>query len=170
MFRSQENSAFFSEQHVDIFPGELTAIVPSSQHAVLVSSLPTLHWPLKTQNLVLLQESEARVVCPACFSPPLGLQAVSLCTAQNAWLQGSCTCKPPAGSRIYGSPLEQQLPSALTSYVLVPFAPGIGVPAGFLEAFIQGFVISGSTWAFAESIEKWFLNSDCIKESSILGV
>ena len=51
VFRSQENSAFFSEQHVDTFPGELTAIVPSSQHAVLVSSLPTLHWPLKNSKL-----------------------------------------------------------------------------------------------------------------------
>lgn len=130
MFRSQENSAFFSEQHVDTFPGELTAIVPSSQHAVLVSSLPTLHWPLTTQNLVLLQESEAQVVCPACFSPPLDLQAPLLCTAQNAWLQGSCTCKPPGGSRFYGSPLEQRLPSALL-LCLFPLPQGSGYLQGF---------------------------------------
>ena len=33
------------------------------------------------------------------------------------------------------------------------------MPAGFLEAFTQGFVISDSTWAFAEPIEKWLLNT-----------
>ena len=43
------------------------------------------------------------------------------------------------------------------------------MPAGFLEAFTQGFVISDSTWAFAEPIEKWFLNTDCVKETSLWG-
>ena len=89
IFKSQENSVCFFEQLVDVFPSELTATVPSSQPAALVSSLPVIHWPLKTQNGVLLQKCESRAVCPACSSPPLGLQGLSLCIAQNAWLQSS---------------------------------------------------------------------------------
>lgn len=78
------------------FPSELMVTVPS-QPVALVSSLPVVHWPLKTQSTVLLQERSSG--CLPCVLLSSG------CVAQNAWLRSSWQVQAPGKSRFCGPPL-----------------------------------------------------------------
>lgn len=94
--RLRRTGCFF-EQLPDAFPSELMVTVPS-QPVALVSSLPIVHWPLKTPSTVLRQERSS-----GCL--PCVLLSSSGCVAQNAWLRSSWQVQAPGKSRFCGPPL-----------------------------------------------------------------
>lgn len=113
----------FFEQLPDAFPSELMVTVPS-QPVALVSSLPIVHWPLKTPSTVLRQERSS-----GCL--PCVLLSSSGCVAQNAWLRSSWQVQAPGEEQVLWPT------SALNSPVLVPSTPGIACLQGFWKLSLR---------------------------------